>query len=179
VNNPAVEQKSAAMNFQHGETYLSPSASTAIRYAANNRYGSELLTYTMEFLRELVRLKANGVCDKLYRKFPHAFEKLDISPAPLLIQVDDVEPTALVAENGASAKPVLEYIQHLMLDSPHLCPALLQQSNFRLVQPVPLARLKVWLVNVTRPDSAFPEYSLHLLCVQDDVAPTPANGPDA
>lgn len=48
-----VEQKSAAMNFQHGDTYLSPSLSTAVRYAVNKRYGSELLTYTLDFLAEL------------------------------------------------------------------------------------------------------------------------------
>lgn len=86
------------MNFQHGDTYLSPAPITAIRYAADNRYGSELLTYTLDLLNELVHLKIAGVCDKLYRAYPHIFEKLDVSPAPLLIRVDDISPTALVAE---------------------------------------------------------------------------------
>lgn len=70
-----VEQRSAAMNFQHGETYLSPSRLTAIRYAANKRYGSELLSYTLYFLNELIRLEVDGVQDKLYRAYPHIFEK--------------------------------------------------------------------------------------------------------
>jgi hypothetical protein len=39
-----VEQKSAAMNFQQGDTYLSPSLSPAVRHAVDKRYGSELLT---------------------------------------------------------------------------------------------------------------------------------------
>ena len=39
-----VQQKSEALNFQHGDSYLSPAKSTAIRYAVNNRYGSEMLT---------------------------------------------------------------------------------------------------------------------------------------
>jgi hypothetical protein len=46
-----VEQNSAAMNFQHGDTYLSPSRLTAVRYAVNKKYGSELLTYTLTRLR--------------------------------------------------------------------------------------------------------------------------------
>lgn len=45
-----VDQKSAHMNFQHGDTYLSPALETAARYAIDKRYGSELLTYGLEFL---------------------------------------------------------------------------------------------------------------------------------
>jgi len=48
-----VEQTSGEMNFQHGDTYLTPEASTAMRYAINKRYGSELLTYTLDFLCKL------------------------------------------------------------------------------------------------------------------------------
>jgi hypothetical protein len=86
-----VEQKSAGMNFQHGETYLSPSLSTAVRYAANKRLGSEFLTYTLDFLTELIRLKVAGVTDRLHQAYPQIFEKLDISPAPLLVQAENLD----------------------------------------------------------------------------------------
>lgn len=160
-----VEQKSAAMNFQHGDTYLSPAPITAIRYAADNRYGSELLTYTLDLLNELVHLKIAGVCDKLYRAYPHIFEKLDVSPAPLLIRVDDISPTVLVAENGGDAQPVWEHIEELTRDFPS-CDAVLQQSNFRLRVPVSVVRSKIWLINVAHWNHpALPEYSLHLLSI--------------
>jgi hypothetical protein len=81
----------------------------------DKRYGSELLTYTLDFLAELIRLNVDGVSNKLYRAYPHIFKKLDISAAPLLIQVDNIDSTALAAENGGDAGPVSE--AHLRADS--------------------------------------------------------------
>jgi hypothetical protein len=163
-----MKQKSAAMNFQHGDTYLSPSVLTAIRYAANNRYGSELLTYTLDFLDELIRLKVDGVSDKLYRAYPHLFEKLDVSPAPLLIQVDGIVPTALAAENGADAAPVLKRVYDTIQSSPRLRDVLLQQTNFRLRTPVLVTGLKVSFINVASWNPFEPEYSLHSLSTRDE-----------
>jgi hypothetical protein len=165
-----VEQKSAAMNFQHGDTYVSPSMSTAVRYAANTRYGSELLTYTLDFLAELIRLKVDGVSDKLYRAYPHIFEKLDISPAPLLIRVDDIDSRALAAENGGDAGPALKHVYETIRRSPEICDVLLQQTNFRLRRPIPATELKIWFIDVVRWDAAFPKYSLYSLS-NHDAAP--------
>lgn len=163
-----VEQKCAAMNFQHGHCYLSPSVETAVRYAANSRYGSELLTYTLDFLSELARIRAEGVCDSLYRAYPQFFNMLDISPAPLLVQVDEIPRTALIAEDGTDAQPVCEFIGTIIRDSPDLFD-LLQQSNFRLREPVPVNRLKISFINVTRADPVSPEYSLYSLSTRDET----------
>jgi len=65
-----VEQRSVAMNFQHGDTYLSPSSATAVRYAVNKRVSSELLSYTLDFLQELLRRKVSGLAKDLYRRYP-------------------------------------------------------------------------------------------------------------
>src|SRR5262245_62044800 len=64
-----VEQKSAAMNFQHGDTYLTPAFRTAVRYAVDKRFGSELLSYTLDFLDELLRRKIPGVANDLYQQY--------------------------------------------------------------------------------------------------------------
>lgn len=164
-----VEQRSSAMNFQHGGTYLSPSPITAVRYATHKRYGSELLTYTLDFLAELVRLEVKGVCDELYRAYPQIFELLDISPAPMLIQVENVPPATLLAENGGDARPVLERIYDVLHNSPDFR-ELLQQENCRLKRPLPAENLKVWLINVNRCDPVCPEYSLHLLSMRNDTS---------
>jgi hypothetical protein len=68
-----VEQRTGAMNFQHGDAYLSPSALTAVRYAANQRYGSELLSYALDFLQELYRRRVPGVADELYSEYRDLF----------------------------------------------------------------------------------------------------------
>jgi len=158
-----VDQKSAAMNFQHGDTYLSPVRGTAIRYAANKRFGSELLTYTLDFLQELLRRKIPGVADDLYHEYPHIFGLLDISCAPLLVKVDEPSLDELLAENGGDAKPTLDYILATLRENSTSAETQLQQRNFRLRRAIPVARLMFWLVNVTRWNNFVPEYSLHLL----------------
>jgi len=162
-----VEQKSAGLNFQHGHTYLSPSAGTASRYAINQRYGSELLTYTLEFLDELIRRKVTGVTDKLYQAYPHIFEKLDAPPAPLLVRVEGVAPTALLAENGGDATFNVKHICETVQGSSDSVDVLLQQYNFRLCRPVPVARLRFWFINVTRWSPYAPDYRLHALSAQE------------
>jgi hypothetical protein len=160
-----VEQKSAAMNFQHGETYLSPAASTAVRYAVNKKYGSELLTYTLDFLEELLRRKINGVADALFRRYPQIFEKLDISPAPLLIRIDGLPAKDLLAEDGSDAACVLNYVYDIIQKSPNDTEVLLQQCNFRLCRSVSVAELKLWFINVTQWNPFAPKYSLYPLSV--------------
>jgi len=161
-----VEQKSAAMNFQHGETYMSPAASTAVRYALNKRCGSELLTYTLDFLDELLRRKVPGVANELYRQYPQVYARLDFSPAPLLIKVEGLRASALRAESGSDPGATVERIIEILRDAPDLADGILQQSNFRLSRPVPAAALKVWLINVTKWDVFLPEYSLHTLSLE-------------
>lgn len=99
-------------NFQHGNgLYLSPSKKTAVGYASNNIYGSELISSTLKILRELVKKEVKGVRDDLFRKFPDAFRLLDINPAPILIQVNDVLSTSLLDENGGDPSKSLRRIE--------------------------------------------------------------------
>jgi hypothetical protein len=154
------EQLCEAMNFQHGHSYVSPSIATAARYAISNRYGSELLTYTLDFLQELSGMGVRGVNDELYRRFPELFEKLRINPAPLLIRIDDVPFEALLTERGEQPDSHVKIIGEMLRESDH-ADAILQQINFRLV--VPQAVSSASLINVKRPDPHFPEYTLHEL----------------
>lgn len=179
-----VEQKSAAMNFQHGDTYLSPSLATAARYAINKRFGSELLTYALVFLDELIRRKVPGVVDKLYRRFPHVFGFLDISCAPLLVRINRAPINILIDEHGGDASHNLNQVATVMRESRDMADVLLQQTNFRLRQSMPVAELTFWLINVGRWHSLQPEYSLHLLSIpgarNDDAQPAvPGDGPRA
>lgn len=156
-----VGQVSSSMNFQHGETYLSPSTSTAIRYAIDQRYGSELLSYALDFLDELLRRDVPGVRDDLYHRFPKIFGMRDISCAPLVVEARDVLPTQLVSEHGEDAGPNIARVHQAIAESNQFTEIRLQQTNFRLTQPVPSSRLRYWLINVRRWDPCESEYTLH------------------
>jgi hypothetical protein len=155
-----IEQLSGASNFQHGHSYLSPALSTAVRYAASNRYGSELLTNTLGFLQELLNLDVPGVRDALYRQFPEMFRMLDVSPAPLLIRIDNVPITAVLNEHGNQPDSNVELIRENAGDTV-LSEALFQQLNFRLMAPQKIT--EVCLINVTRFDLHSPDYTLYPL----------------
>lgn len=156
-----VEQKAGPMNFQHGDTYLSPAPMTAARYAISKRHGSELLSYAIDFLERLLRAQVAGVRDRLYRQYPRIFEKLDVSPAPLLIGVTGVLPSDLFREDGSDPIPVLKRLNRAGLEPAKLNGSALQQANFRLRNPIPPQNLSVWLINVTRWDPAQPRFTIY------------------
>jgi hypothetical protein len=108
-----------------------------------------------------------------YRAYPHIFGKLDISPAPLLIQVDNLDITALAGEGGGDAGPVLKQVYDAIRDSVDMCDVLLQQTNFLLRRAISAAELKIWFVDVICYDPFVPEYALYSLSTHD-TAPSPA-----
>jgi len=159
-------QSQDTFNFQHGDTYLSPAKFTAIRYAINTRYGSELLTYTVHFLDGLVRLGVSGVCDDLYQKYPHVFHKLDISVAPLLIEVEGVKSCDLLSEKGDDPQAQFELILKAKREHPDFSEDLIQQNNFRLKKHVAASKITVWLIIVSKWDIWKPEYTMRRVTLE-------------
>lgn len=159
------QQLSGSMNFQHGDTYLSPSKTTAIRYATNKRFGSELLTYALEFLQELINRKVPGEVDKLLQQYPQIFRFLDISCAPLLIEVRQIPTVDLLDEHGRDPKQNIRFVHSVLGDNAEMTELLLSQTNFRLCSAAPIADLTFWLINVHSWHPLDPDYSLHLLMV--------------
>ncbi len=158
-----VDQKitKGGMNFQHGDTYISPSERTAIQYAIDKQYGSELLTYTIDLLRELERRDVPGVRTTLYKKYHHIFSLLDISPAPILVKLTKVPVTNLLSEFGEDASDNLEMIETNFRDHPKFANELNQQNNFRLKIPIITDQLQFWLINVKSYSQWKPEYTLY------------------
>jgi hypothetical protein len=155
------EQKIAAMNFQHGQTYLSPSKKTAIRYAVNKRYGSELLSYSLVFLQLLLDLEVPGVANDLYQRHPAVFRFLDISPSPMLVRADDVPLAALLTENGKDTASSVERLLQLWERGEKQLEEFGQQTNFRLTNPLSVSQTKLWFVNVIEWNSFTPKYTLY------------------
>jgi hypothetical protein len=159
----AEQSNSGSFNFQHGNTYLSPSKQTASRYAINKRYGSELLTYTIDFLNELLKLEIQYVKSDLFRKYPKIFGLIEANPSPLLIQVKNVIVSSLVSEHGQDPTKNLERVDELINESSDFFDVALQQTNFRLIAPVTSDKLRFWLINVQKWNSLTPQYNLYEL----------------
>lgn len=142
------QSNDGTFNFQHGDTYLSPSQNTAVRYATGKEYGSELLTYTIDFLKELLKLEIQYVKSDLYKKYPKIFGLIEARPSPLLIQVKNINVSSLLSEHGGDPKHNLEEMQEYMNESRALFETVLQQTNFRLTATIETSNLKFWLINV-------------------------------
>ena len=158
------KQEIRGWNWQHGDTYLSPAKSTAIRYAIHKRFGSELLTYTLDFLEELHRREVPGVKDDLFRRYPDAFGIMEACPSPILIEASNIPITSLQSEDGSKPDSNFKHMNDVLSDGDNN-KELLQQTNFRLTEPVPTENLRFWLINILQWDFWKPTYKLYELTV--------------
>jgi len=141
------EQRNGHFNFQHGHAYLSPSEKTAVRYAIDKRYGSELLTYTLALLEELIRRSLIDREGALSREFHEVFYLLGRTFAPMLVEVDNVSIHTLLDEHGDNPQANLDVLAESLAKGSEIAELMLQQTNFRLAQAAPLADLTFWLLD--------------------------------
>jgi len=160
-----VQQRSASMNYAHGDTYLTPAESTAIRYAASERYGSELLTHALDFLRLLVDRDVPSIRTSLTDKYPQIFKLLNISPAPVLLRVDGITEDVLLGEDGGSAEAKISNVYQTYEEIPHIAQECLQQCNFRLRTSVSPKQLRGWIVAIKKWSIHMSDYDLYELCL--------------
>jgi len=161
------QSNSGRMNFQHGDTYLSASRQTAANYAIRKRYGSELLTYTLNFLQELIRQNVPDLEKEIYQKYYRFWVFLKVNPSPILIRVSGISSSILLDEHGNNPDSNIAEIAKIAELSKSFTEEFrddtLQQINFRLKESVQVNRLKIWLINVQNHDALFPEYNLYEL----------------
>lgn len=159
------QSKAGSFNWQHGDTYLSPSKQTASSYAINKKYGSELLSYTLEFLKELIKLKLDEI-KKLQYEYRKVFSLLNINPAPLLIEVSNIPTSILVDEKGEDPQSNLNEVTELLKMENSIRELYLQQTNFRLTKPIKKPNLKVWLINPLTPNQLLHKFKLYEIVVE-------------
>jgi len=145
---PMAKQLNAALNFQHGSVYVSPSRFTAVRYATGKKKGSELISYTAMMLEELARYDLKEVNQGLYQEFPQIFRLLNIDAAPVLIQLDGLEAASLLSEKGEAPDGNLAHIYGLQKRMPDSWERISQQLNFRMTKVVPTKDLQISLIMV-------------------------------
>lgn len=166
-------QTNTGLNFQHGQPYLTPALNTAIRYAVNKEQGSEIITYTLKIIRELIQLGEKEVKETLYQEFSELFALLDIQAAPVLLHVDGVEEDSLLSEKGEPATSTLEYIRKTLIKFPDKGADLCQQENFRLTSSLSSARVTAYLISVRRYHIFAPDYCLLPITLTPLSAPAP------
>ncbi|MBL7932928.1 MAG: hypothetical protein JNL60_13555 [Bacteroidia bacterium] len=156
------EQTAAeTFNFQHGDTYVSPSQQTAVRYAINKRFGSEILTYTIDFLQELIKKEIPYVTQELYRKYLKIYGLIESNPSPLLVKIKDVPISALVSEGGQDPTENLNELNEAFINFDDRYELFVQQHNFRLIKPVPKANLELYLINIQKYSQLDPKYNFY------------------
>ena len=156
-----IEQRvtGGGFNFRHGSTYLSPSKTTAVRYALSNRVGSELLSTTFCMFDKLKAYdlhRANGIIER----YPELLKLYEIPHQPLLVEALDIPIRNLRTERGEDPAHALRMLRE-NADGPHKL--IWEQLNFELTVPHSAVNLKYYRIEHTNADSTFPEYSLKVV----------------
>lgn len=145
----------AGFNFRHGQTYVSASELTAVRYAITNCVGSELLSTCIELKRRLARSRNERLAAVEFQ-FRELFALATENPEPVLLRLEGVSSDDLLSETGGPPESTLKSIESLR---PFGSEAL-QGHNFILSRPQPCEACRVLYINVAQYDPYFPQYSL-------------------
>ena len=156
-----VEQRVTAggFNFRHGSTYLSSSRNNAVRYALNNRYGSELLSTTFSMLERLKEHDLRGAYE-IIERYPELLKLQEMPHQPLLIEAFDVPTRHLRSEPGEDPAHNISMLRENADDMSEL---VWQQLNFELTAPHSAAYLNYYCIEPKNADPIFPEYSLRIV----------------
>ncbi|MDO9256947.1 MAG: hypothetical protein Q7U54_15610 [Bacteroidales bacterium] len=149
------------LNWQHGKPYLSSYEITAAKYPIGNKFGSEILTYTFEFLKELINLKIKYVMKDLYEKYRFLFDLLETNPKPVLIKATNIPISALLTENGGDPKSYINEISDLLKYKSENKKNNLPQFNFQLISAIPITKLNYWGIRVVNYSDIWPKYNLY------------------
>ena len=127
-------------NFQHGDTYLTPSRASAVGYALTNRYGSELISNAYRLL-SLVRERCPEFIENSALRTHPLMELFALGSKPVVISLRNVPVEILLGEGGDGPQRALDRLRMLWPVAGTL--GVVMNINFRLRRPVPLADCEV------------------------------------
>ena len=156
-----IEQRvtSGGFNFRHGSTYLSPSKTTAVRYALINRFGSELLSTTFCMFDKLKAYDLHSAYG-IIRKYPELLTLYGMPHQPLLVEALDIPIRNLRSECGDDPAHALAMLRE-NADGPHKL--IWEQINLELTAPHSAVYLKYYCIEHRNADYIFPEYTLRVV----------------
>ena len=154
---------SGGFNFRYDGTYLSPSKTTAVRYALNNRFGSELLSTAFGMFERLKTYDQRRACE-IIEGYPELLWVDKMPSQPLLVEALDVPIRNLCSEDGEDPTDALNMLTENVDDANGL---IWQQTNFELTSPLPASNLKYYCIEHRNADPILPDYSLKVLDLSD------------
>lgn len=134
------ENNGDSANYQHGDTYLSPSRASAVGYALTNRYGSELISnaHRLFSLVQDRQPKLLGCSELVHHPLMNIF---NYDHKPIILKICNMPISILASESGGSPEKTLDSLQ-IFLPFVNLT-RMVFNSNFRLLHPVPYTECEV------------------------------------
>lgn len=152
-----LEQKSTNMNFQHGDTYLSPSKLAATRYSISNQFGSEILSCAVKFTKKLKSMGISEINEDLSQEYKKIFEIINTPYLPVLIELPHLLHSDLLDEHGKDAMENIEMVINVLRSEHADSDIILQQTNFRLRHAIHSNAMKFWKIKINKLDPIFPD----------------------
>lgn len=153
-----ITQRNPAL--RHGNSFLSPSRDTAVRYALSNPFGSEIISTALKFYNLLIEREPDRKVDPRLIGFP-VVAVFNRAPEPVLVKASRVDISCLQGEQGQSAQQVITGLANMLSGvGTELFAVVSQQSNFRLIKPIDVRQLRLYYIKPTDDDPIFPEYDL-------------------
>lgn len=127
-------------NYQHGDTYLTPSRASAAGYALTNRYGSELISNARR-LTSFVQESHPALLGASWIANHPLMEIFTSDHKPVVLKMYNISISILSSEGGDSPENALDYLREML---PFINETgVVINANFRLLRPVPFAECEV------------------------------------
>jgi hypothetical protein len=132
------------MNWQHGDVYITPSQKRALRFAVNNKLGSELFTTTYKLYDLLITEGITQAKDALI-SHPMLYETFNKQGEPIVIEISGLYKNDLLSEGGDSPDTGLYLVDKISLkEEIDLGDITLDDIGFRLNRIIPFEHLVVY-----------------------------------
>jgi hypothetical protein len=134
-------------NFRHGATYLSPSKTTAIRYAQSTPEGSEIISET-KMLFILVEEHKSQSLTNLKRRYSNLVKRFDEVGYPIVVKVSHLPIDYLRSERGEEALKNITTLEQWVGSHQEdwALDAIGQQINFEAISKIPTSFITCYRV---------------------------------
>lgn len=100
------------VNFQHGDTYLTPSRQSAVSYALTNKFGSELLSMGARLV-DLIKGRRPELISQSPLNNSPVMSLISSDSQPILVTIQDIPVNILLSESGNAPDEQIQSVKTL------------------------------------------------------------------
>jgi len=141
-------------NWRHGGIYLSAGQISAVRYAVNNCYGSEVISIALLCYLKLRAVIADTL-DRLRLSDAPITRLLNLEPTPVLVTVRGVRVGTLRSEHGGDPSEVIAAVESDVGEGSDP-----EGNNFEAIEPIAPSYLSLHSIRVTGGHMYIPQFEL-------------------